>query len=364
MILNLYIARRFLLALAMVFAATVGIALLIDMVEQLRRFGGSPLGLGGAFQMALLRLPASLYMVLPLMVMLATLALFLRLGRSSELVVARASGRSALHFVAAPALAALLVGGLALALFNPIVAATSTQYDERSARIAGGDDSVLSVGRDGLWMREAIEEGQRVIHAQHASGYGARLFDVTFLTFAQGTGPVSRIDAAVALLTPGAWELRDAKQWQLGATNPERESAAHDVLSLATDLDESRVRDGFSTPGSVGIWQLPAFIDALEQAGLSAREHRVWLHMELAMPLFLSAMVLVGAAFTMRHPRAAHRGLLVLAALLSGFAAFFLRNLAQVLGENGHIPAALAAWSPPIIALLLAMALLLHLEEG
>lgn len=364
MILNLYIVRRFLLSLALVFAATIGIALLIDMVEQLRRFGGSPLGLGGAFQMALLRLPSSLYTVMPLIVILATLALFLRLGRSSELVVARASGRSALHFVAAPAIAALLVGALALALFNPIVAATATQYDERSARIAGGDDSILSVGRDGLWLREASDEGQRVIHAQHAAGYGARLYEVTFLTFAQGTGPVSRIDAAEAVLTPGAWQLHDAKQWQLGATNPEREAVIHEALSLPTELDEARVRDGFSAPGSVGIWQLPSFIAALEQAGLSALEHRVWFHMELAMPLFLSAMVLVGAAFTMRHPRAAHRGLLVLAALLSGFAAFFLRNLAQVLGENGHIPAALAAWSPPVVAFMLALALLLHLEEG
>jgi lipopolysaccharide export system permease protein len=41
-----------------------------------------------------------------------------------------------------------------------------------------------------------------------------------------------------------------------------------------------------------------------------------------------------------------------------------LRSFAQVLGENGQIPILVAAWSPPIAAALLALSLLLHLEDG
>ena len=57
-------------------------------------------------------------------------------------------------------------------------------------------------------------------------------------------------------------------------------------------------------------------------------------------------------------------GIMVLAAVLTGFGAYFLRNFAQVLGENGQISAALAAWAPPVAAIGLALGLLLHLEEG
>jgi lipopolysaccharide export system permease protein len=60
----------------------------------------------------------------------------------------------------------------------------------------------------------------------------------------------------------------------------------------------------------------------------------------------------------------AKTGSLVLAALLCGFAVFFLRNFGQILGENGQLPVALAAWSTPIAATLLALGLLLHLEDG
>ena len=85
---------------------------------------------------------------------------------------------------------------------------------------------------------------------------------------------------------------------------------------------------------------------------------------ELALPLLLAAMVLVGAGFTMRHARSGRTGIMVLLAIISGFAIFLLRNFAQVLGENGQIPPMLAAWIPPVAAVLLSLTLLLHLEDG
>ena len=82
------------------------------------------------------------------------------------------------------------------------------------------------------------------------------------------------------------------------------------------------------------------------------------------MPLFLGAMVLVAAGFTLRPTRFGRTGLMVVFAICGGFALYFMRNFAQILGENGQIPVALAAWGPPAAAVLLPISLLLHLEDG
>jgi lipopolysaccharide export system permease protein len=55
---------------------------------------------------------------------------------------------------------------------------------------------------------------------------------------------------------------------------------------------------------------------------------------------------------------------MVILALATGFSFYFVRNLAQILGENGQIPILLAAWAPAVATLLLPVALILHLEEG
>ena len=127
---------------------------------------------------------------------------------------------------------------------------------------------------------------------------------------------------------------------------------------------EIQILDSFGTPSAIPIWDLPQFIERLERAGFSARNHKVWFQMELTLPLLMVAMVLVGAGFTMRHARFGKSGIMVLYALVLGFSLYFIRNFAGLLGESGQLPILLAAWGPPLAAILLPMGLLLHLEDG
>ncbi|HHI71615.1 MAG TPA: LPS export ABC transporter permease LptG [Rhodobacteraceae bacterium] len=365
MILHLYFARRFLKSFAMVFAVFGGIMLMVDMVEQISRFSEKTVGFADLLGLSLLHLPSQLYPILPLIMILATLVMFLGLARSSELVVTRASGRSGMKSLIAPLAVALGLGMFSVAVFNPIVAATSKQYETTASRYASGNESVLSITEEGLWLRQGSEKGQTVIRADGSNLDGTKLVDVSFFSFTTNGTPLDRIEAVSAELTEGAWVLKSAKKWPLlSSANPERDARLFDELRVSSDLTKEEIRDSFGTPSSIPIWELPAFIERLDHAGFSARQHRVWFQTELALPLMLVAMVLIGAGFTMRHTRFGGAGQMVLGALLMGFALFFIRNFAQVLGENGQLPVYVAAWSPPIAATLLALALILHLEDG
>lgn len=362
--LHLYFARKFALTLLAVTTLFALLLLLLDVVEQIRRFEIGAISLGQATRLAALNVPAALYGILPLIVILATLALFLSLARTSELVVTRASGRSALRALGAPLATAFAVGMLCVAVLNPIVAATLKQYERLSDEYRHGTRNVLSISREGLWLRQGGPEGQMVIRAGQANLDGTRLSDVTFLAFSPSEGPVWRIEAREAELRQGAWEITDAKRWDFALTNPEAGATLHEQLSLPSDLTRERIRDSFGTPSAIPIWELPGFIASLKRAGFSARQHEVWFQMELALPAVFMAMMMIGAAFTMRHTRFGRTGIMVMAALLLGLALYFLRNFAQVLGENGQIPPALAAWSPPVIGIMLSLGLILHMEEG
>lgn len=365
MTLDFYFAVRFLKAFGLVFGAFTGFLLLLEIVEQIRQFDTSDVGLPEAIELALLSAPETLYRILPLVTLLSSLVLCIGLARSSELVIARASGRSALWGLLGPIVAILLLGALAVAAFNPIVAATSLQYENKAQQYAGAESSILSVSPEGLWMRQGGLDSQTVIRANRASRDGTKMYGLTFLTFNNDGMPIRRIEAAEAQLTPGAWAVRKAKEWPLNQTeNPERAAVTYNELTIPSDLTLDRIRDSFGTPSAIPVWELPVFIAQLEASGFSARQHRVWFHMELALPLFLVSMLLVGAAFTMRHTRLGQTGKLVLMALLFGFGLYFIRNFAQVLGENGQIPVVLAAWSPPIAGILASLGLLLHLEDG
>lgn len=365
MTLNLYIARRFLGTVGRVFLVFFAILFLIDMIEQLRRFSDAGIGLSGAAEMSLLSVPETLYRILPLIMVMGAIANFLGLARSSELVVVRAAGRSGLHFLMTPLLVSVALGLLAVAFFNPLVAATSKAYDDKRSALSQGGRSVLSIADTGLWLRQGSEDGQTVIQAARSNLDGTELFGVTFVGFGFDGTPGKRVEAETARLVAGAWELTGTKSWDLASPNPELTAVVDPgPVALPSDLTPERIRDSFGTPSAIGFWDLPGYISDLERAGFSAKSYRLWYQMELALPLLMVAMVLVAAGFTMRHVRFGGTGRMVLYALLAGFGFFFLRNFAQALGDSGQIPVPLAAWSPPVAAVMLSLGLLLHLEDG
>lgn len=364
MLLHRYFARRFLTTFLGVAAIFFLIMLFIDLIEQLRRYAGADASFLNILSLSLLNIPQGIYQIMPLIMILAAIALFLSLARSSEMVVTRAAGRSAMRALMAPLAVALMIGLLAVAVLNPIVASTSKQFEARSDALRG-NASVLSIGSSGLWLRQGSDAGQTVIRARGANLDGTLLSDVTFLTFGPEGNPAQRINAASAELTTGAWVLRDAKLWALqDEATPEAAAIRQAELSVPSTLTPDQIRDSFGTPSSIPIWELPAFIERLRDAGFSAQRHLVWFHGELAVPVFLVAMVLIAASFTLRHQRGGRTGLLVTSAVLLAFVVYFFRNFALVLGENGQLPALLAAWAPPLASISLSLAILLHNEDG
>lgn len=365
MILHVYFARRFAMAFLLITGVLFALVMLIDAVEQARKFGGLDIGWRRVMELTLLNAPQTINLILPLIVILATVTLFISLARSSELVVTRAAGRSAMRALIAPVGVAFVIGLLAVSMLNPIVAATGNRYLQLSESYRAGGASALSISDEGLWLRQGNADGQTVIRAWRSNSDASVLFDVTFITYDATNGPIRRIEAGSAALLDGAWSLRNAKSWPLKAgMNAEANAESFETLKIPSSLTLERIRESIGKPAAVSIYNLPTFIRQLEQAGFSSRRHKVWLQTEFARPLFLVAMVLVASAFTMRHTRFGGTGVAVMAAVLLGFGLYFIRSFAQILGENGQIPVLLAAWAPPVAAILLAIGLLLHAEDG
>ncbi|MEM9845043.1 MAG: LptF/LptG family permease, partial [Pseudomonadota bacterium] len=149
MILHYYFARKFLWTFLLITGVFIVMLALIDLVDELQDFPN--LAFVDVFGIVLLNLPHAVYEILPLVVILTSVALFLRLARTSELVVVRAAGRSALRSLLAPLSVAALIGVLSVTVMNPLVAAASKRYNDVINTYLGGGTAVLAIATEGLW---------------------------------------------------------------------------------------------------------------------------------------------------------------------------------------------------------------------
>ncbi len=358
--LSIYIAKRFLAGFVLILAAIAAIIFLIDIVELLRRGAGrGDVTFTLVLQMALLKMPRMLEKVVPFGILFGGLYTFWRLTRTSELVIARASGVSVWQFLF-PAMATAIIFGMFMnAAVNPIGATLLLRYEQLESKLLKGKDDLLAVSEIGLWLRQSDPRGQSVIHAERISSSDMVLRGVTVFLFDTNNRFERRLDAEQARLENGAWRLNNVL---VTAPNvPSREQANY---SLPTDWTPSKIQDSFSPPETLSFWRLPGFIDLLDKAGFAAARHRVHWYSLLAMPLMLGAMVLIAASFSLRMARRGGVSLLITGGVLFSFFLFFLSDVVFAMGLSGTIPPFLAALTPTAVTILIGASVLLHIEDG
>ncbi|MBU8539124.1 LPS export ABC transporter permease LptG [Falsiroseomonas tokyonensis] len=369
-----YVARGFLLATLLVMAALTGLVALFDFIELLRRAATRPgVGFSIPLEIAAMRLPFVALQILPFAILLGGIIAFWRLTRSSELIVARAAGISAWGFLTGPLVVAVLLGMLGTFGISPISSALLARAErlDMSFLRTGGGLSSLAGGR--LWLRQADRaldpQGVAIISGRPVAmrdgtdplprGPRFELQEVTIWRLSGDDRPLARLEAPRARLINGAWVMEDAVSF--GA---DRLAGPPQRVSLPTELTPDRIQDSFASPETLDFWALPRFIAVLEEAGFSAVRHRIQFQSLLALPVLALGMALLAAGFSMRQTRRGGVAQMIGGGVAAGFALFVLDRVSNEMGEAGSLPVLLAAWAPALAGLLLALALLLHLEDG
>lgn len=354
-------------------AAGIGIALagvlasilLIDVVEQLRSLGDRvDLSLAQAAHLSLLKTPMLIEQTLPMVVLAGTMIAIVGLNRRSELIAMRASGVSAWSFLAPPAILAAALGVFVVLVLNPIGSDLYQQYEIEKARLLSDDDSAEPTP-NGVWIRQGAPGGQIVIHADRWGGAGpngGRLENVTLFQFSARDGALRftrRMHADRAELRGGFWQLTNVVEAAPGG-RPTREAS----LAIPTNLDAAELLDRFVAPATLSFWRLPAFLGEAEQAGLAPVRYELRWQGLLAYPLLLAAMAGLGAVFSLRLQRLG--GFAEWCALGAGIGVFlfFFGQLASAFAVAQSVPALVAAWSPPLAGVFVALAFVAYLEDG
>ncbi|MEK9968403.1 MAG: LPS export ABC transporter permease LptG [Ferrovibrio sp.] len=358
--LSLYFGRHFFAAILTVLTVLAVLAFSFDTVELLRRASGrADASLGLVLEMSVLKLPSLMTKLFPFAVLFGGMLALSRLTRSQELTVSRAAGVSVWQFLFPGIALCMLLGVFLVTVYNPLSSAMLARYENIDAKVMRGRTSLLAVSSGGLWLREADATGQVVVHALRVAQQGVELRDAILFYYEGHDTFVKRIDAAVALLEPGRWQLQHAI-----VSYPNRAPERHERLTVPTSLTFDRIQESFASPATISFWELPSFISTLEMAGFSAMRHRLHFYTLLASPILLCAMLLIAASFSLRLTRRGGIGVMLAGGVASGFLLYFTVELMQPFGLNGTLPVPLAAWAPTVVFVMLGISLLFHLEDG
>jgi LPS export ABC transporter permease LptG/LPS export ABC transporter permease LptF len=354
-IIDRYLIREFLAFLALGLAVVASLYVVVDLVQTLDKFLRIKPPLVYILEHFVYRVPGALHDGLPVVMLVATIFLYLTLTRYHELTALKAAGVS-LYRVSAPVLLlGLVIAGLSGA-FQELVLPRLNERGEEVDRVKiRGQLPRHLQSRQRLWLRSADTRFYRV---DLLSPTTSDLYGVTVLEIDRDFRVVNRLDARQVHWAEGGWELSDGAIREISAdgrvqTVPFRRTA----LDLKERIDDFT---GISKPVSVMSYrELREYVSRLEAAGFQVKKYLVELYSKLSFPLVNLIMVLVAIPFALHAPRGGRLigiglAIIILAAYL------VVHYVALAFARADLLPPLLAAWTANVIFMGLGVSLFLR----
>ncbi len=360
-VLDRYIGREF---LRMLLLATVALLILpvllefMDLLDDVQQNHVKGITLASYFAF---NLPFYLFsQILPMAVLVATLATYGIMARQNEITAMKATGIS-VYRIAVPG---LVIAGLASALM-----------------FAGNDWLVPPYRRLAQREHDIIKgrppRSNSALDRRMALGSDGRFY--TYDQIAPSTDPGSVIFRGLSVLDidPKTWTLRehlmaDEVRWDGRLYELNRGFRRTFTAGSATDRVIDTVRSAEIDPPTyfkkeertadeLSFADLETHIDAIEGLGLDGTSLRVGLHRKISYPAMCLVMAFVGLPFSMFVGK---RGALFGVGIALFLAAFYQVGFvfSEALGRYGYLPPILAAWAPNLAFVGLGSLLVLSLD--
>lgn len=337
----------YLAGLAAALVVLAGAALVEVLADVLMR-GADPILVA---QLVALKLPEAFSRGLTLALLFAVLLAMARMASDSEIKALLLHGVAPVR-IAAPILAmGVAVSGVAL-------------YNQE-AIVPSANRSALEVQKDILLRspRVVLEEGTffndgegRSIFIRRADPDGT-LHDIRMIRAFPGGAPEEYLEAATGRLAP------DGRSWEFDSGR--RLTFEHGRLTSAATFESARLqlRDlqvgggGVVPAEALGFFELLRRIQQFGREGLPVSSEATALHRKLADPLAALAFAAFGVGAGLYALRV-NAGLGVTGVLVLTFMYYAVWSLFGVLGQQGVLPPALAAWAPNLLYAGLGLALM------
>src|SRR5579859_850940 len=352
-----YVLRDFFVYLGMIlstFLVLVLVFTLFELLGDILRNKISPLIVA---EYLLNVTPYLLYNVAPLVMLLAVLVTFGLMQRSNEITAIKATGTS-IYRIVTPVVFAAAVLAVALFFADQFYLPHTNKRQEALHNQIKGKPAQTYLRPDRKW-----------IFGQHSDIYYYQFFDPDRDQF--GNLTVFQLDRATFALTRRVHA--DRAHWAENLNRWEYEQGwdrtlNHSAIVNYRPFDVATFPELPETPSyfkkevkqynEMNYEELRRYIRDLQQSGFDVVRLRMRLHEKLSYPLITLIMALLAIPFSLSTGK---RGAITGVAVAVGIAVFYIvvTRFFEAMGDQSLLPAALAAWSPDMIFILVGGYLIL-----
>jgi len=367
-----YLAKEIYRSTLVVMLALMGLFSFFTLVEQLDAVS-DVFPLTALLYVEALALPARLYELLPIGVLIGAILALAGLAHRNELAILRVSGLGAIGLLGMLWVISIPIIALAILVSEVITPAAEIRYSEANLVLRGKVQGGRLVS--GYWFKEPMQNsGSRVINIGRLLSTG-EVADLSIYEFDDGINLSRRVQAKRGLFEEGQLTLLDITRTVIPADAmsalakgiPQNEPIVKlesvEKSQLDTSLTPARLVARIATPERMSLSVLWDYIGYLKSNQIDASRQVVAVWRKLAYPFTLIVMLTIAAPVSYMQSRRGGVGAKIFIGILVGTVFFMISQLMLNVGLLYGWHPVVTALLPSVVVFVLAIAIMLRMQH-
>jgi lipopolysaccharide export system permease protein len=337
-----YLLKNFLRLFFVVTFVAYCFGMILNLFEEVEFFKNINVSILTPLLLTSIFIPSMIIKILPFIIFISSTWFMLRIRNNKDLLTLKAFGYSNLKIFFILALTSFFLGCLILIFLNPITSKMSKYYEKTKSGYSRDIDHLVTFNRNGLWIKENLDNKQRIISASKPSGFD--LINLTIFHLDKKSNLIEKIISKRANIEKNKWNLQEVTVFKY--TDGILVEKNFDNYSINSIYNFEKINSLFKNFDTMSFVDILFNYENLLNNGYNKNFLNQSLHTMLSLPFFLFFMTALASIFSMNTLKKSNNFKLITLGLITCVLTFYLKDLSLALGQTDRISLKLAIWAP------------------
>ena len=339
-----YILKNYFKYFFIVVLTIYGFGIILNLFEEIEFFKKTNVGFFYPLMLTSLFVPSTILNLLPFIIFISSMLYMIKIRNNKDLLTLKINGFSSIKIFFIFAITSFFLGWLVLMLINPVTSSMLQFYEKTKSKYARDIDHLVSFNKNGLWIRENIDKGSRIITAKKPED--TSLIEIKIFQFDDNFLLTKKIFSSKAEISNFDWILTNGTVYELN--NSIFEAKKFSTYNINSNYNYEKIINLFNNSNTLSFINLVFNYDDLIKKGYDDEFLTESLHSMLVFPFFLFLMTAIASILTMHTLKKSENLKFIFVGLIVCIIVYYLKDLFLALGKTGRIPIILSIWSPII----------------
>ncbi len=341
-----YLLKKFFKNFFLVVIVFYCFGIILNLFEEVEFFKNLNVSILTPLALTSIYIPSLIIKILPFIIFISCMWFMVSIRNNKDLLILKVFGYSNIKIFFILAFSAFIMGWLILFFINPVTSTMSKYYEKTKSNYSRDVDHLINFNKDGLWIKEKINNKHRFISSSKLIGYD--LQEVTIFHLGDDSKFINKIIAKNANIEKNEWVLTNGIIFTSSEGVVEKKE--FDIYKINSIYDLQKINSLFKNFDTMSFVDLILNYKKLLNNGYNESFLNQSLHSMLVLPFFLLLMTAIASILTIGNLKQSNNLTMIVVGLITVVLIFYLKDLSLALGQIGRIPLILSVWAP-IIAL-------------